>query len=151
MSYQERTERLCELLRERILVLDGAMGTTIQQLDLQPEDFGGIEYEGCNENLVLTRPEAIARVHDDFLEAGADIIETDTFGSASVVLVEYDLADRAREISRVAAEIARRSADAHSTIAGCRAARRRIRRRTYPRPSFDGRAPSVMAKVRVRA
>lgn len=119
MTDQERTRERAKALREalsrRILVLDGAMGTTIQGLDLTAEDFGGPEYEGCNENLVITRPDAIDQVHRSFLEAGADIIETDTFGSTSVVLDEYGLGPRAREISRLAAQIARRAADDYET------------------------------------
>jgi 5-methyltetrahydrofolate--homocysteine methyltransferase len=103
-------------MRERILVVDGAMGTTLQTLELTVEDFGGAQYEGCNEHLVLTRPDAIETVHHSFLEAGADIIETDTFGSTPLVLAEYGLASRAREISRVASEIARRAADGFATL-----------------------------------
>jgi 5-methyltetrahydrofolate--homocysteine methyltransferase len=103
------------LLKERILVVDGAMGTTLQSCELTAEDFGGAEYEGCNEHLVLTRPDVIEGVHRSFLEAGADIIETDSFGSTPIVLAEYGLADKAREISRISAELARRAADAFST------------------------------------
>ena len=102
---------------KRILIVDGAMGTTLQSLDLGPEDFGGVELEGCNENLVFTRPDAVRTIHDRFLEAGADIIETDTFGSTPLVLAEYGLADKAREISRLAAEIACEAAEAASTQA----------------------------------
>ncbi len=96
-------------------MLDGATGTALQAFDLSAADFGGAEYEGCNEYLVLTRPDVIERVHRSFLEAGADIVETDSFGSTPIVLAEYGLADKAREISRVSAEIARRAADAFST------------------------------------
>ncbi len=108
-------DRLHELLGRRIVVLDGAMGTSLQTLELGPEDFGGAELEGCNENLVLTRPDLIEGVHREFLEAGADVIETDTFGSTPVVLAEYGLEDKAREISRVASEIARRAVAAIAT------------------------------------
>ncbi|HET9061647.1 MAG TPA: homocysteine S-methyltransferase family protein, partial [Candidatus Binatia bacterium] len=108
-------DRIESLLKDRILVVDGAMGTTLQSCDLTAEDFGGAQYEGCNEHLVLTRPDVIERVHRSFLEAGADIVETDSFGSTPIVLAEYGLADRAREISRVSAKIARRAADAFST------------------------------------
>jgi 5-methyltetrahydrofolate--homocysteine methyltransferase len=115
MNQNERISALESLLRERVLVLDGAMGTAIQSRDLGPEDFGGPEYEGCNEYLVITRPEVIAEVHQGYLDAGADIIETDTFGATSVVLAEYGLAGEARRINREAARIARRVADAAST------------------------------------
>jgi len=108
-------DRIQALLDERILVVDGAMGTTLQSCGLTADDFGGAEYEGCNEHLVLTRPDVIEGVHRSFLEVGADIVETDTFGSTPIVLAEYGLAHKAREISRVAAEIARRTADEFST------------------------------------
>ncbi len=114
-SREDRTTLLKRLLSERILIVDGAMGTTVQSLDLGPEDFGGVELEGCNEYLVITRPDAVRTIHDRFLEAGADIIETDTFGSTPLVLAEYNLADKAREISRLAAEIAAEAAAAAST------------------------------------
>src|SRR6516165_1093781 len=93
-------------LRERVVVFDGAMGTNLQLLGLGPEDFGGPELEGCNEVLVETSPEHVARVHRSFFEVGCDVVETDTFGSTSVVLAEYGLADRARELTRAAAELA---------------------------------------------
>ena len=115
MKTPEKSQRLRHLLKERILVVDGAMGTTIQNLDLSLDDFGGEKYEGCNEHLVITRPDVLEHVHKTFLEAGADIIETDTFGSTPLVLDEYDLGDRAREISRLAAEIARKVVDEFST------------------------------------
>ncbi|QQE66928.1 methionine synthase [Leptolyngbya sp. BL0902] len=98
-----------------VLVFDGAMGTNLQVQNLTAEDFGGPEYEGCNEYLVATKPEAVAQVHRAFLEAGADVIETDTFGGTSIVLAEYDLADRAYELNKTAAELARRVADEFST------------------------------------
>ena len=91
------------------------MGTSIQDLNLSPEDFGGPQFEGCNEYLVITKPEAITDLHRGFLEAGSDIIETNSFGSTSVVLAEYQLAQEARVINRVAAQLAREAADAAST------------------------------------
>ncbi len=91
------------------------MGTRIQALGLTAEDYGGPELEGCLENLNLTRPDDIAGIHRSFLEAGADIIETNTFGSTPLVLGEFGVADRAEEISRVGAEIARAAADDAST------------------------------------
>jgi 5-methyltetrahydrofolate--homocysteine methyltransferase len=115
MNRHERVTRLKALLDQRLLVLDGAMGTALQGLDLKAADFGGPEYEGCNEYLVVTRPDAIAKVHDDYFAAGADVAETNSFGSTPLVLAEYGLADRARELNRVAAEIARQSAARFST------------------------------------
>src|SRR5438309_4193015 len=81
LPLNERGRAYEELLRERILVLDGAMGTQIQAADLTADDFGGPELEGCNEHLVVTRPEVIKGIHRAYFEAGADIVETDTFGS----------------------------------------------------------------------
>ncbi|MEH2351068.1 MAG: methionine synthase [Nostoc sp.] len=98
-----------------VLVFDGAMGTNLQTQNLTAEDFGGPQYEGCNEYLVHTKPEAVAKVHRDFLAAGADVIETDTFGSTSLVLAEYDLADQAYYLSKTAAELAKRVAAEFST------------------------------------
>ncbi len=102
-------------LAQRVLVFDGATGTNLQLQELDADDFGGPQYEGCNEVLVLTCPEAVERLHRSFLEVGVDVIETDTFGASSVVLAEYGLADRAREINRTAACLARRLADEHAS------------------------------------
>ncbi|MGD1908798.1 MAG: methionine synthase, partial [Leptolyngbyaceae cyanobacterium] len=98
-----------------VLVFDGAMGTNLQVQNLTAADFGGPEYEGCNEYLVFTKPEAVAKVHRGFLEAGADVIETDTFGGTSIVLAEYDLADRAYELNKTAAALAKSVAKEYST------------------------------------
>ncbi len=98
-----------------VLVFDGATGTSLQQMDLTAEDFGGAALEGCNENLVFTRPDAVQAVHRRFLEVGADVIETDTFGAASIVLAEYDLQDQAFAINKRAAELAREMAAAYSS------------------------------------
>ena len=115
MNQDKNTGALKTLLRERILVIDGAMGTSIQDRNLGPDDFGGPEYEGCNEYLVITRPDVIAEIHRSFLDAGADIIETNTFGATSVVLSEYNLGHEARRINLEASLLARRLADAAST------------------------------------
>src|SRR5687768_97719 len=104
---EARTAALLEALDERVLVLDGATGTAFQAMELTAADFGGADLEGCNEHLCLTRPDAVARVHEGYLAAGCDIVETNTFGSTPLVLAEYGLADRALELSRRAAEIAR--------------------------------------------
>ncbi|WP_088240475.1 methionine synthase [Calothrix rhizosoleniae] len=98
-----------------VLVFDGAMGTNLQVQNLTAEDFGGAEYEGCNEYLVHTKPEAVATVHRGFLDAGADVIETDTFGGTSIVLAEYDLADQAYYLNKTAAELAKKVAAEFST------------------------------------
>ncbi|MCU0305132.1 MAG: methionine synthase [Thermoanaerobaculales bacterium] len=117
MTGPDRTEELIALMRDRILVLDGATGTMLQSRGLGPEDFGGAELEGCNEHLVVTRPDVILDVHRAYLEAGADLIETDTFGGTPVVLAEYGLADRTRELNRRAAELAAQAAAEHATVA----------------------------------
>ena len=106
-----------ELCRERILVLDGAMGTMLQQQNLTAADFGGPQFEGCNEYLVVTRPDVVASIHRDYLLAGADVIKTNSFGGTPIVLGEYGLSDRARDLNRRAAELARRAADENSTSA----------------------------------
>jgi 5-methyltetrahydrofolate--homocysteine methyltransferase len=112
---QERVAALKDALSQRVLCLDGAMGTALQAHDLSDADFGGPELYGCNENLVLTRPDVVEGIHRRYGEAGADVFETNTFGGTPLVLAEYRLEDRALEINRVAAEIARRVADAMST------------------------------------
>lgn len=104
-----------ELLKERVLIFDGAMGTNLQAQNLSADDFGGKEFEGCNEYLIITKPEAVKKVHLDFLEAGADIIETNTFGSNEVVLSEYNLQHLAYEISRKSAQLAKDLAIQFST------------------------------------
>ncbi|HYR95321.1 MAG TPA: methionine synthase [Candidatus Binatus sp.] len=103
----DRTRRLRALLAERILVLDGATGTYLQGRDLTAADFGGPAYEGCNEHLVLTRPDVIREMHEGYLAAGADLVETDTFGGTRIVLAEYALQDRVREINATGARLAR--------------------------------------------
>jgi 5-methyltetrahydrofolate--homocysteine methyltransferase len=105
-----------QAMQHRILILDGAMGTMIQQQNLSEDDFGGKEYDGCNEFLTITRPDVILAIHREYLAAGADIIETNTFGGTPLVLAEYGLAERAREINRRAAELARQAADEFATV-----------------------------------
>src|SRR5215213_2101490 len=103
-----------DAVAERVVFYDGAFGTYIQSLDLHADDFGGPDLEGCNEHLVLTRPDVIAGMHDAFFEVGVDVVETATFGSFATVLAEYDIADKSYELNRRAAEIAREVAAAHS-------------------------------------
>jgi 5-methyltetrahydrofolate--homocysteine methyltransferase len=100
-------------LKRRVLVFDGAMGTNLQKHNLAPEDFWG--KEGCNELLVLSRPEVIRAVHASFLDVGCDVIECDSFGSTSIVLSEYGIADRTRELNLAAARLSRAVADEYST------------------------------------
>jgi 5-methyltetrahydrofolate--homocysteine methyltransferase len=116
-SQRERAEALREALAERVLVLDGATGTWLQGQNLTAEDFGGADLEGCNENLVFTRPDVVRRMHEEYLAAGADLIETDTFGGTPLVLAEYGLADKAVEQNARAAQLAREAAAKFSTPA----------------------------------
>src|ERR1700760_2798464 len=94
-----RRQALEDALATRVLVLDGAMGTMLQQRHLTAADFGGPELEGCNENLVLTRPDVVHDVHRAYYEAGSDIVETNSFGGTRVVLSEYELQDKAYELN----------------------------------------------------
>src|SRR5579884_3049993 len=110
-----RQQALISALEQRILIIDGAMGTMIQQCHLTAEDFGGAALEGCNDYLVLTRPDVIGDIHRAYLAAGADIVETDTFNGHEVSLGEYDIASKAYEINYAAARIARQAADEFST------------------------------------
>jgi 5-methyltetrahydrofolate--homocysteine methyltransferase len=96
-----------ETINERVVVFDGAFGTYVQDENLTADDFGGQHLEGCNELLAVTRPDLIAKMHEDFLKVGVDALETATFGSFSTVLTEYGIADRAHEITLAAARIAR--------------------------------------------
>ncbi|MCW5978152.1 MAG: methionine synthase [Bryobacteraceae bacterium] len=107
-------QALLETLATRILILDGAMGTMLQQRHLTAEDFGGAALEGCNENLVVTRPDVILDVHRAYFEAGADMVETDTFGGTPIVLAEYGLQDQAHRLNFEAARLARQAADEYA-------------------------------------
>ncbi len=104
-----RERALVAALEQRILVLDGATGTAFQAANLGPDDFGGEELEGCNEILVETRPDVVLDVHRRYLQAGADIVETNTFGGTPLVLAEYGLGERAFELNRRAAALARQA------------------------------------------
>src|ERR1700737_4279477 len=113
----QSAKALRELLAQRILVLDGAMGTMLQQRNLTAADFGGAALEGCNENLVRTRPDVVLDIHRKYFEAGSDIVETNSFGGASIVLAEYGLAADSAELNKRAAQLARQAADEFSTSA----------------------------------
>jgi len=109
------TSSYLQAVSERVVVFDGAMGTNLQLMDLTAEDFGGPELEGCNELLVVSRPEAIDRVHRSFFEVGCDVVETDTFGAFAPVLAEYGQDHRVHELNLAAASLARQAADDFST------------------------------------
>ncbi len=110
--------KIKDILKERILVLDGAMGTMIQELSLSESDFRGVEFKdfninikGCNDILSITQPDKIKQIHIKYLEAGADIIETNTFNSTSISLSDYHLDKYAARINFTSAMIAREAAD----------------------------------------
>src|SRR5882724_5493486 len=98
---------------ERVVIYDGAMGTSIQKHNLSVDDYW--DKEGCSEILVLSRPDVIRQIHESYLEVGCDIIETNTFGATDIVLGEYGLQDKVREINLAAVKLARASAEKFST------------------------------------
>ena len=114
-DHKLRQQALYHALNTRILVIDGAMGTMLQQANLTAEDFGGPVLEGCNENLVITRPDVVKGVHKAYFEAGADIVETNSFGGTKVVLAEYDLQDHSHHLNFASARLAREAAAELST------------------------------------
>src|SRR5256714_970246 len=106
-----------DTLKERIVVFDGAMGTNLQVQNLTLEDFGGLRFEGCNENLLVTRPDAVENVHTAFLNVGCDVIETNSFNGTPVDFAEYDIADQAYDMNVRAARLAKRITSDYSTKA----------------------------------
>src|ERR687898_114435 len=102
-------------LRDRVLIFDGAFGTWVQDQDLGPDDFGGPELGGCNEHVVLTRPDVIARMHSEFFDVGVDAVETATFGSFPIVLAEYGIPEKAYELNEAASRIAKEVASGFAT------------------------------------
>jgi 5-methyltetrahydrofolate--homocysteine methyltransferase len=104
-----------EQLKEKVLVFDGATGSTLQTYGLTADDFGGTNLEGCNEYLCISKPEVVTKLHSYFLEAGADVIETNSFGSASIVLTEYNIANLDYELSLKSAQLAKAVAKDFST------------------------------------
>lgn len=106
---------LAKQLQSKILIMDGAMGTMLQNANLTEADFGGEEYDGCNEYLNITAPHVIEKIHLEYLLAGADIIETNTFGATSIVLDEYGLGHRAYELNKKAALLARNAVERVAT------------------------------------
>ncbi len=108
--------RYLDALQERVLIYDGAMGTSLLEQNLTTEHYGGEQYDGCNDYLVISYPQAVESVHRSFLDVGVDVIETDTFRANRITLGDYRLADRVGEINRTAARLARRLADEYSTL-----------------------------------
>src|SRR5690349_24325844 len=95
-----------DALRQRVLFFDGAMGTQIQARELDAEAFGGKRWEGCNDALSLTRPDVIEAIHEAYFEAGADVVETNTFQASRLRLTEWELGERTLELNRAAASLA---------------------------------------------
>ena len=108
---------LLDAIKERIVVFDGAMGTNLQVQNLTLDDFGGPRFEGCNENLLVTRPDAVENVHSAFLEVGCDVIETNSFNGTPVDFAEYGIGDQAYDMNVRAASLAKRIASDYSTLA----------------------------------
>src|SRR5829696_784525 len=106
-----------EAIRSRVVVFDGGMGATLEQFDLTPEDYGGLQGK-CHEALILHRPDVILGVHESMVEAGAEVVETDTFQASRIKLDEWGLAEHALEINRRAAEIARKAVGESRFVAG---------------------------------
>lgn len=108
-----RSDAFLELVRSRPVIYDGSMGATILNMQLTPEDYGG--KEGCNDYLALVKPDVIAGIHASYMEAGCDVLETDTFGGSLIKLEEYGIGEQTYELNRAAAALARRVADEYST------------------------------------
>ena len=125
--------------RERVIVFDGGMGATLEQFDLTEADYGGLQGK-CHEALILNRPDVIEGVHSSMLEAGAEVVETDTFQGSRIKLDEWGLGEETPEINRRAAEIAREAAGPSASSRG-----RSARPDSCPPPMTprSGRSPSV--------
>jgi 5-methyltetrahydrofolate--homocysteine methyltransferase len=118
MTRDYTNRRYLDALEERVLVFDGAMGTSLQTMNLTAKEFGGELLAGCNDYLVISYPEAVEKVHRSFMEVGVDVLETDTFRSNRLTLAEYGLQDRVLEINSAAARLARKVADEFSQSSG---------------------------------
>ena len=123
MNRKYTNRRYLDALEQKVLVFDGAMGTSLQLQNLTAEHFGGEQYNGCNDYLVISYPEAVEKVHRSFLEVGVDVLETDTFRSNRITMKEYGLQDRVIEINETAARLARRLADEYSTAKHAKSAK----------------------------
>jgi 5-methyltetrahydrofolate--homocysteine methyltransferase len=115
MERKYTNRRYLDTLQSRVLIFDGAMGTSLQALNLSAEQFGGEQYNGCNDYLVISFPQAVEKVHRSFLDVGVDVIETDTFRTNRLTMKEYGLAERVGEINQAGASLARRLASEYST------------------------------------
>ncbi len=107
--------KLSELIKNKVVLLDGGMGTSLQRMNLQAADYGGEKYLGCSEALLLYSPERVQEVYEGYFAAGSDIILTNTFGATRIVLVEYGLEEKVHEINRIAAALAKQAAEKYAT------------------------------------
>src|SRR5436190_151242 len=107
--------KFLDLLKEKIIVFDGAMGVSLQALNLSIDDWGGPQFENCSENLLYTRPDVVEKVHTSFLDVGCDVIETNSFGGSEVVLTEFGLREKTYDVNKKAAELAKRLTSDYST------------------------------------
>src|SRR5574339_443150 len=123
MNRKYTNRKYLAAMEKKVLVFDGAMGTSLQLQNLTAEHFGGEQYNGCNDYLVISYPEAVEKVHRSFLEVGVDVLETDTFRSNRITMAEYKLQDRVIEINETAARLARRLADEYSTAKPAKSAK----------------------------
>src|SRR5574339_588900 len=110
--------RYLDAIEQKVLVFDGAMGTSLQLQNLTAEHFGGEQYNGCNDYLVISYPQAVENVHRSFLEVGVDVLETDTFRSNRITMAEYGLQDRVIEINETARSEERHLADEYAEKTG---------------------------------
>ncbi|MBL1173409.1 MAG: methionine synthase, partial [Chloroflexi bacterium] len=132
MNRKYTNRRYLDALEKKVLVFDGAMGTSLQNQNLTAEHFGGEQYNGCNDYLVISYPEAVEKVHRSFLEVGVDVLETDTFRSNRITMAEYGLQDRVIEINETAARLARRLADEYSNKDTSYTVQDSVSRNSYP-------------------
>ena len=118
MNRKYTNRKYLDALKEKVLVFDGAMGTSLQVQNLTAEHFGGEQYNGCNDYLVISYPQAVENVHRSFLEVGVDVLETNTFRSNRITMQEYGLGDHVLEINEIAASLARKLADEYAIKTG---------------------------------
>ena len=114
-SFEERRKALTDILEQRVLVLDGAMGTMLQRLNPTAADFGGPALENCNENLLHTRPDWVLDIHRAYLAAGSDVVETNSFNADRISLADFGLESQVYDLNVLAAKLARQAADEYST------------------------------------
>ena len=118
MNRKYTNRKYLDALKEKVLVFDGAMGTSLQVQNLTAEHFGGEQYNGCNDYLVISYPQAVENVHRSFLEVGVDVLETNTFRSNRITMQEYGIGDHVLEINEIAASLARKLADEYAIKTG---------------------------------